>query len=199
MTIEKGRPWGVESRVPEGTPVCRTDAEVARVLAAGGLPLVTGGNLHEALGSPPTRSIGQPCMRFPVDALEITLRDGSAERVLVAVSEVVIGSWWHGAFLLASANGRWAGLDIAPRAHPNDGMLHVLEIPADVDIRQRIAARRRAALGTHVPHPRISVRSMQSLTETRSGRSVLRVDGERIGAWDTVTVRVVADGGEVLA
>ena len=199
MTIEKGRPWGEETRVPEGVTACGSDADVARVLAAGGLPLVTGGNLHESLGSPPMRTTGQACMRFPVDTLEVILKKGSAERILLAVSDVVVGSWWHGNFFLASANGRWEGLDTAPRAHPNDGMLHVLEIPADVDLRQRISARRRAALGTHVPHPRIAVRSMQTLTVTRSGRSVLRVDGERMPAWDTVTVRVVADGGEVLS
>lgn len=199
MTIEKGRPWGEETRVPAGVTVCGSDAEVARVLAAGGLPLVTGGNLHASLGSPPTKTTGQACMRFPVDTLEVTLTKETSENVLLAVSEVVVGSWWHGTFLLASANGRWEGLDLAPRAHPNDGMLHVLEIPAAVDLRQRISARRRAALGTHVPHPRISVRSMQTLTVTRSGRSVLRVDGERLRGWESVTVRVVADGGEVLS
>jgi hypothetical protein len=40
---------------------------------------------------------------------------------------------------------------------------------------------------------------MQTLTVTRSGRSVLRVDGERLRGWESVTVRVVADGGEVLS
>ena len=48
--------------------------------------------------------------------------------------------------------GRW---DVAPRAHPNDGRVDVVEVAAAMGLRARWQARRRLPTGTHVPHPAI--------------------------------------------
>lgn len=199
MTIRKGEEWGRTDTVPDAAVPAADDASVAAAWSLGAVPLATGGNLHSSLGSPAPKRAGDACMRFPVDALEVTVTvDGKAETV-VAASDVVVGRWMRGDFAVVSANGRWAGLDIAPRAHPNDGFLHVLSIPRGVRLRQRLAARRRAVLGTHVPHPDITVTRGESFTASNTSRSRLLVDGRRWDRWESVAVRVLPDHAEVLA
>ena len=51
--------------------------------------------------------------------------------------------------------GTW---NVAPRAHPNDGKLDVISVGRGMTFRQRLQARTRLELGTHVPHPAIGSR-----------------------------------------
>lgn len=199
MTIRKGEEWGRIDTVPDAAVPAADDASVAAAWSLGVVPLATGGNLHSSLGSPSPKQVGDACMRFPVDALEVTVTASGTAETVVAVSEVVVGRWMRGDFAVVSANGRWAGLDIAPRAHPNDGFLHVLSIPRGVRVRQRLAARKRAVLGTHVPHPDITVTRGESFTASNTSRSRLLVDGRRWDRWESVAVRVLPDHAEVLA
>jgi diacylglycerol kinase family enzyme len=92
--------------------------------------------------------------------------------------------------------GRW---DVAPRAHPNDGWLDVLEVDPDMPARARWQASRRLASGTHVPHPDIAVRRVRGTTFTFGRPLGLWVDGVEQGSVSVLGVRVVADGGEVYA
>lgn len=65
-------------------------------------------------------------------------------------------SWWWGRVLTisnASFMGEW---NVAPRAHPGDGRLHVLDTQCSIGVRW--VARRRLRFGTHVPHPDIHQR-----------------------------------------
>ena len=199
MTIRKGQDWGQKTTVPPDFVTARTDASVADAWRSRIVPLLSGGNLHSSLGHPPPKNTGQDCMRFQVDALEVTVTAKGGTNTFVAASDVVVGRWMRGDFALVSANGRWAGLDIAPRSHPNDGALHVLRIPPKVSLRQRLAARRRAALGTHVPHPEISVTKGESFEMARSSRQPLTVDGLDAGSWESVVVRILPDHAEVMA
>lgn len=199
MTIRKGEEWGRIDTVPDAAVPAADDASVAAAWSLGVVPLATGGNLHSSLGSPSPKQVGDACMRFPVDALEVTVTASGTAETVVAASDVVVGRWMRGDFAVVSANGRWAGLDIAPRAHPNDGFLHVLSIPRGVRVRQRLAARKRAVLGTHVPHPDITVTRGESFTAANTSRSRLLVDGRRWDRWESVAVRVLPDHAEVLA
>lgn len=199
MTIRKGEEWGRTDTVPDAAVPAADDTSVAAAWSLGVVPLATGGNLHSSLGSPSPKQVGDACMRFPVDALEVTVTASGTAETVVAASDVVVGRWMRGDFAVVSANGRWAGLDIAPRAHPNDGFLHVLSIPRGVRVRQRLAARKRAVLGTHVPHPDITVTRGESFTASNTSRSRLLVDGRRWDRWESVAVRVLPDHAEVLA
>jgi hypothetical protein len=199
VTIRKGEEWGRIDTVPDAAVPAADDASVAAAWSLGVVPLATGGNLHSSLGSPSPKQVGDACMRFPVDALEVTVTASGTAETVVAASDVVVGRWMRGDFAVVSANGRWAGLDIAPRAHPNDGFLHVLSIPRGVRVRQRLTARKRAVLGTHVPHPDITVTRGESFTASNTSRSRLLVDGRRWDRWESVAVRVLPDHAEVLA
>ena len=58
---------------------------------------------------------------------------------------------WSGRFAVAM-NAEWLGdLDLGPRAHPGDGLLDLTE--GSLGLRDRLAARRRARTGSHLPHP----------------------------------------------
>ena len=199
MTISRGRMWGELGPLPDDGVVVRTDADAAAVVAiarAGGTeppPVgLLGGDLCRTLGGrgDEARLRSEQAARLVVDILLVRL-DGGAEQP--AVAHVVAGgrSRWFGPWV-AAMNAAWVGeWNVAPRAHPNDGVLDLIE--ADPSLGDRIEARRRLPLGTHVPHPdiRISRRSEATIELGRPTRVWL--DGRRCGRARTITVRVEAD------
>ena len=193
MTIRKGEQWGTTVPRPEGLRIAGTDRELAAMSAdAGGEPLsVSGGDVYSTVGGTFDRD---PMQRLPIDALLIEA-DGVSHRAVAHL--VVRRSWWRGG-ILAVLNvdhiGHW---NAAPRAHPNDGRFDVVVVDTTMPIRQRIQARRRLPLGTHVPHPRISTRTgtRESWRFDRPQR--LFVDGEQVGSVRDLTVTIEADAFSV--
>jgi len=193
MTIRKGEQWGTTVPRPEGLRIAGTDRELAAMSAdAGGEPLsVSGGDVYSTVGGTFDRD---PMQRLPIDALLIEA-DGVSHRAVAHL--VVRRSWWRGgviAVLNVDHIGHW---NAAPRAHPNDGRFDVVVADTTMPIRQRIQARRRLPLGTHVPHPRISTRTgtRESWRFDRPQR--LFVDGEQVGSVRDLTVTIEADAFSV--
>lgn len=192
MTIRKGEAWGAEVDRPPELRVARTDAELAswvRVDPAGAYA-VSGGDLHRTVGTP--RRAGPTVHRLPLDVLDVVTDAGRH----LAVAHVVVRrphgwGWWRGS-LVAVCNvdhvGRW---NVAPRAHPNDGRLDVVEVDAAMGVRDRWEARRRLPTGSHVPHPAIAVRAVTGWTW--EGSAHVWVDGVDTGPATEVTVRILAD------
>jgi diacylglycerol kinase family enzyme len=83
--------------------------------------------------------------------------------------------------------GKW---DVAPRSHPNDGLLDTFDVTMSVG--DRIKARSRLATGTHLPHPQIKQRRVSALQIDVDGLDVW-LDGERIGPAKTLSIRVEPD------
>jgi diacylglycerol kinase family enzyme len=138
---------------------------------------------------------------LPVDVLrvEIVTADNTRQ-VCWALSSVQIGSWRkRGRYVCVSNTGHLGKLQLAPRAHPNDGEMDVVTISSDIDWKQRFIAHRRAQLGTHLPHPDISVERGTTASWTRTGsREHLRIDGNVVASWNEVTVSIVPDALTVL-
>ncbi len=70
-------------------------------------------------------------------------------------------SWWRGpvvAVMNAQFRGAW---NVAPKGHPNDGRLDVLE--ASMATTERLKARARLRSGSHVPHPDIRERRVTAV------------------------------------
>jgi diacylglycerol kinase family enzyme len=84
--------------------------------------------------------------------------------------------------------GRW---DVAPRAHPGDGLLDVLD--ARIGFGERLEARRRLPTGTHVPHPRITERRVQATQLDLERPTTIFLDGAAVGRARTLSIRVEAD------
>jgi diacylglycerol kinase family enzyme len=88
----------------------------------------------------------------------------------------------------AQYRGRW---DVAPKSHPNDGRLDVLD--GDPPLGQRLLARQRLVHGTHVPHPAIEERRVTAIQLDFDRPTPVWLDGELVGRASTLSVRVEPD------
>lgn len=197
MTIKKGEEWASRGALPEGGVVVRDDAEAHHVVDAArraGVPIpalgLLGGDLCRTMGGTGDEArLHSPHATTGVCDLGSVLLDG---RIHWFVSSLVARSaWWRGRALLVM-NAAWLGRwNIAPRAHPGDGLLDVVDI--DVSVTQWPAVRRRLPLGDHLPHPGIRIKRTPA-TQVDLGRP-LRVwlDGAPAGEATELSVRVEPD------
>jgi diacylglycerol kinase family enzyme len=194
VTVERGTDWGSPGKLPADAEVASSDAEVGAIVeehrrAARPLPVVglVGGDLCRTLGGTGdvSRLRSDVAIRLPVD-VGAALVDG---RLHWFVSHLVARrSWWRGR-VVAVMNAQWLGRwDVAPGAHPGDGLLDVVD--AELDLADRLKARRRLPTGTHVPHPGIRVRRVAAWqTELRPPLDVW-LDGVPLGRTVQLSVRV---------
>lgn len=166
MSVARGRDWGEIGPVPDGAVEARTDAEAAAMVAEArradrpAPPVVlTGGDLARTLGGPGRSPAGAGLpptatgVRARVD-VGAALADGRL--FWFAAHLVARRSWWAGRVLVV-ANAAFMGkANVAPRAHPGDGRLDVLD--CRLPVTARVRARSRLESGAHVPHPGIEQR-----------------------------------------
>jgi hypothetical protein len=209
VTIKPGQAWGRPVPRPPDLVVVHSDVELAMALSQKpGSPIgLGGGDLARTIGvtsSGATSSTTRPTINeYVIDLLEVRLDD--AEQPIVASAHVVArspwrsGRWLHGRVLVvmnAEFIGDW---DIAPRGHPNDGRVEVVDVDASMPVRERLAARRRLPTGTHVPHPKIATRSVRTGTWQFERPLDVVVDGRRVGRAATLSIDVLADAATVYA
>ena len=127
--------------------------------------------------------------RITLTCVGVALVDGTLHWFVAHA--VVRRSWWRGrvvAAMNAEFVGRW---DVAPRSHPNDGKLDVLD--GDLGIGDRLKARSRLPLGTHVPHPDITERRVEHLALDLAQPTPVWLDGVAVGAARNLLLRVEPD------
>lgn len=198
MTIRKGEPWGRPGVLPADGVVVRTDAEARAAVTAARreqeeVPVLglLGGDLCRALGG--TGDEGR-------------LRSGGTE-LLVDLGAVLVDGrlhwfvahlvarkgWWRGP-VVAAMNAQHLGTwDIAPRGHPNDGRVDVVQVDASFGLGDRWKARRRLVTGTHVPHPAITERHVSAVQIDLDPGTRVWLDGEPLGAARHLAIRVEPD------
>lgn len=189
MTIRRGEEWGTTVPRPDGLVAVDGDRALAAAVTAGeSRPLtVLGGDLHRSLGAPGPRPSVQ---RVAIDLLDV-VADGTVHHAVAHV--VARRSWWRGPIVAVLNVDRIGDWNVAPRAHPNDGRLDVVEVRPEMGLRARWQARGRLPHGTHAPHPGITVRSATS-ARWEFERSVgLWLDGERIGSVRVLEVGIRPD------
>lgn len=175
MTIAKGQPWGEPGELPVDAPVAGSDEELAH-LAGQGHRIVglRAGDLARTVGVEPGRPSTR--MRLPVDLGVVTV-DGVEHGFAAHV--VVRNSWWRGR-VVAVMNAQYVGaFDVAPRSHPNDGLLDVVDVDPTMTMADRWKARRRLPSGTHVPHPSISTRRLKQWSVEFERPCRVWIDGVR--------------------
>jgi hypothetical protein len=192
MPISKGEGWGEPGSLPLDGVVVTSDSEASAALEEArraGRPLpplgLTGGDLCRTLGGRGALSTVVRC-----DLGEV-LVDG---RVRYFVAHVVVRgrTLWRGsatAVMNAQYLGAW---DVAPRSHPGDGKLDVVDVAPSMSVGDRWKARRRLPSGTHVPHPAITERRVAAVQLDVAGRRVL-VDGRPVGGAASLSIRVEPD------
>jgi hypothetical protein len=197
VAIRKGEPWGQRGALPDESPVAHSDGEVRALVEAarraGERPPTVGllgGDLCRALGGrgDEPRLRGDDAVQLPIDIGSV-LVDG---RQFWFVAHLVARRrWWRGR-LLAIMNveglGPW---NVAPRAHPDDGLLDVID--ADPPLADRLRARRRLPSGSHVPHPDIRVERTRAAQFDLAPALDVWLDGEPMGRTEHLSVRVEPD------
>jgi hypothetical protein len=102
-------------------------------------------------------------------------------------------SWWRGR-LVGLLNAQYVGdWDAAPRAHPGDGRLDLLDVSPAMPLQARFAARRRIRLGTHVPHPDIRTGAVAAWQTTFDPPLHVYLDGVGAGTVRHLSVRLEPD------
>jgi hypothetical protein len=197
VTVEKGRDWGSAGPLPDDGVIVRDDAEARAVVSAA----------RRAGEEPPPLGLlgGDLCRTVGGRGDEARLRSSHATRLTVDVGSVLVDgrlhwfvahlvarrSWLRGP-LFGAFNAQWLGdWDVAPRAHPGDGRLEVVE--ATLSTADRLKARRRLPLGTHVPHPGIRIRRDNAVQRDLPKGHRVWLDGEPLGPAKAISVRVEAD------
>lgn len=200
MTARRGEDWGDHLEVGPAHLV-HHDRELAELVAHTrrtgaelGVVGLLGGDLCRTLGGrgDQARLLDGDAVAVPIDLGRVETDDHQGWFVAHCTART---RWWGSgsvAVMNAAFLGEW---NLAPRAHPNDGRLDVLEVslsPAD-----RWRARRRLPLGTHVPHPGIGQRRLTA-GEWRFDRPrPVRLDGHLVDRSRTLHVAVEPDAIEV--
>jgi hypothetical protein len=197
MAIRKGEAWGEPGALPRHGVIVATDEEAADIVTAArraGEPVpplgLVGGDLCRTLGGRGDRARlrSDDATTFAVDLGEVLL-DGTLH--LFVAHLVARPPLWLGRSVVAM-NAAWLGnLNLGPKAHPGDGLLDVTD--GQVPIGQLLAARKRARLGTHVPHPGLKVQRVAAVQCSFAKPTVVRLDGRRIGAFRDLSIRVEPD------
>jgi hypothetical protein len=197
VTIEKGALWGAPGSLPADGVLVRSDAEARHIAEAARRdsrpipPLgLLGGDLCRTVGGQgdERRIATGDAMRLPVDLASVLL-DGRQHWFVAHL--VARRSWWTGEVFVAM-NAEWLGrFDVAPRAHPGDGLLDTLSGAPTFD--DRLKARRRLRSGTHVPHPAIVERRVGSLQRDFGRPLDIWLDGEKVARARSLSLRVEAD------
>jgi hypothetical protein len=213
VTIQRGRDWGERRALAAEGLVVGSDAELRAAVTAArraGEPLapigLAGGDLWRTLGGPgvgsgtmgasgaPPRVAGRwhsdEAMTFPVDVGSV-LVDGIQHWFVAHL--VARRSWWRGR-IVAAMNAEWlGGWDVAPRSHPNDGLLDVLDVAPSLGLGQRRLARRRLPTGAHLPHPEITTERAAAFQLDLGAGLDVWLDGEPLGRARHLSVRVEPD------
>ncbi len=197
MPIAKGEAWGHPGELPRHGVLVRTDAEARDIVTAARRanepipPLgLLGGDLCRTLGGTGEEADlhGPRAMQLPVD-LGAVLVDGRLHWFVAHL--FARRSWWRGR-VVAAMNAQYLGdWDVAPKGHPNDGHLELLDTTMSTG--QRWLARRRLRTGTHVPHPEIVERRVTAMQVELERPTPIYLDGTPIGEGRTLSLRIEPD------
>lgn len=190
--MKRGEDWGEPSPVPDDAISVSGDKEARHLVAdarRAGKPLprlhLAGGDLARSLGGggvmPPTN---RASTRVRVD-IGAVLIDGRLDWFIAHL--IVRDSWLRGRVVVV-ANGDFVGKwNVAPRAHPGDGLLDLID--SDLSLSDRFKARSRLQSGTHLPHPGILSRRAAAFQIDLEHPTTIRLDGESAGRASRLSVR----------
>ena len=188
MTIRKNETWGVTVARPENLVICETDAAASQLatdyyLQQKSIPAIaiTQSNLSRALGTNGADTNSQNMQATPFDLIEVTFVNASKiEQIFLAMGYGLLRkSWWRGEIVAAMNTSFIGDWDCAPRSHPNDGKFDLLTVNSEMKQTQRLIASRRLRLGTHLPHPQISVKQLTSFEADCSAKPNLYIDNRK--------------------
>lgn len=182
--------WGRTLRADEVIENCLDDAGLAAAAQRGVVLAAVSGDIHRSLGAPVAE---RATSAVTLDLIECRV-DGRLYRAAAHVVARRPGrwGWWRGPIVMVMVSGHLGRFEPAPRAHPGDGLLDVIEVSGSMNLRQRVMARRRSRTGSHLPHPDISTTRVRDLRRSFDESLTIFVDGASVGASRHLDVAVVA-------
>jgi YegS C-terminal NAD kinase beta sandwich-like domain len=195
--ISRGADWGTAGPLPEDGVMVRSDAEARAVVT----------EARRSGATPPPLGLlgGDLCRTVGGRGDEARLRSPDATRLSVDLGSVLVDgrlhwfvahlvarrSWWRGP-IFGAFNAQWLGAwDVAPRAHPGDGLLEIIEVT--LSTADRLKARRRLPAGSHVPHPGIRIRREAATQAELPPGTRVWLDAEGLGPARSLSVRIEPD------
>ena len=200
MTIRRGEDWGRPGTLGRDDPVVGSDAELSawahlRLVDGGtcGPVGLRGGDLYRTLGAPvrPGGLVpGETLLLVECDVIEVT-SDRGVHHAVAHVIGTAPGphARWAGPTFVAMNAAFVGDANLGPRAHPGDGLLDVTV--GELPWRQRRAATRREATGTHVPHPLLTERRAGAWAADTELTWSLVLDGISVGPHRAVSLRIL--------
>ena len=194
MTIRRGKPWGEPAVCPPAVSVVSGDRGLRNWVLqhrARGVAIpevgVAGGDLARTCGA---TSGARPCTaKVTVDVMQVVLDD---REPTCGVAHVIARRHWLRGELALVMNAQFYGrYDVAPRSHPNDGKIDVLQVDPAMRWRERLQARQRARPGAHLPHRDLAFWSLSHVDLHFDRPLIVWIDGVRQGAASRL--RVVAE------
>lgn len=181
--------WGRTLRADEVIENCLDDAGLATAAQRGVVLAAVSGDIHRSLGAPVAE---RATSAVTLDLIECRV-DGRLYRAAAHVVARRPGrwGWWRGPIVMVMVSGHLGRFEPAPRAHPGDGLLDVIEVSGSMNLRQRIMARRRSRTGSHLPHPDISTTRVRDLRRSFDESLTIFVDGASAGVSRHLDVAVV--------
>ena len=202
VTIRRGQDWGEPTTLDEDTPVFHDDASAAAAVqeafdVGATLPTIAlvGGDLHRTLGSPHRLESDLRAgrgVRFPIDLGVMTFDDGRSPRVFLSSVVAHVGrQLWSGRTVTVMNGSFCGGLDLGPRAHPNDGVLDVVD--GTLSRRDARRAMIRAATG-HAPSPSRPDRASHGVLRRRGRPPPAPDDRRQPGHFDRPILDLLCPG-----
>jgi hypothetical protein len=191
VVIRPGGAWGEVGVPPTDVAHAGSEAELAALWLGGAKEAVLhDGSLRLATGT----ARRAPQVRATIDAVVVIRKVGTvaARHAMFGSMTVFAGVGPRGLRAIVTNSGFWRGRRIVPAAHPNDGLLDVLELASDMTVLQRWMAWRRSSRNDHLPHPALRVHRSGSW-DGIDGTFRVRVDGGRWQPADRITCEVVPD------
>ncbi len=152
-----------------------------------------GGDLHRTLGGARegVRS-AEAASRFACD-LGSVLADG---RIHWFVAHLVAKRSWLGGQVLLAMNAAFLGSwNVAPRGHPGDGLLEILEVSGSAA--ERLKAWPRLRSGSHLPHQGIRTSRTRAFSLTLPSPTPVILDGRRAAVARNLMIRVEPEALEI--
>ncbi len=185
-----GADFGTTDQMPSDLPVVHSDTQLANLLSQGINQVhLVGGDLARTLG---VAQLSQSQSTLTnIDAAKVTVNNSQHWFVAHLIAR---RSWWRGRIVAVANASFYKDWNIAPRTHPGDSLLDILD--ADLPLKVRLAARKRLVLGTHVPHPDISQRRVTEAVIELVTPADLYIDGKHLTRADHFSVEVVPNAIE---
>ena len=200
MVVRRGHNWGSVGSPDPSLPVACDDTHASQLIERGCKEFIlASGDMARTVGaSPPSPSSSY--RRLPIDLVTIGMIDSRGHTsTLLSMSHCLIrqpcasGGILRGSITVICNAQFLRGRDIAPRGHPNDAKIEVVEFSHDLSLRQRLLVLQKMRTGDHLPHPAIHVRQISGQTKIGVKGTVV-IDGRRLGTRTVEYIEPITDG-----